>query len=585
MLLELKIENFGIIEDLRLRPGPGLNAITGETGAGKTLLLTAIEAVLGSRAGAGLVRNGAPRATVQALFDLSTAPAVEALVAERAATLSDHCLELRREINLDGRGRAYVNGQSVSLTQLRALGGALLEIHGQHEHQRILDPDTHLESLDQFAGVLPLRDRVAELYHKYSSLRRRLKSVALEAGERDRRLDFLKFAVEEIDDFDPRDGEFEELQNEKALIQNSGRLFRDLCAAYAALRENDSSALDLLVHVEQALAPHAHLLGGAVEQLQSLRESAYNLEAVADYLREQRERLQFSPERLEDLEERTQGYARLHKKYGGNTRGVLAAREQYLRELSSIEMSAEELALLRSELAVCESELLEKAEELSRLRRSVTARLEEKIAAELAQLGMPGARIVIAVRREVDGQAPAASEEEAVAPPEHAGIRTASGARYLIHEKGLDRVEFMLAANAGENLAPLRKAASGGELSRITLALKTIFFEHRPTPTLIFDEVDAGVGGEVAHTIGERLRGLAGRSQVIVVTHLHQIASLARQHYRLRKEPGDGRTCTRLRRLDGEERIREMARMLGSEGGSAAVLAHARELLQRSAAS
>lgn len=566
MLLELKIENFGIIDELRIRPGPGLNAVTGETGSGKSLLLTALDVVLGARAGAGLVRSGSHRAVVEALFEIGTAGVVRTILEEKKISAQDAYLELRREISADGRGKAFVNGCPATLAVIRNLAAHLLEIHGQHEHQRILDPENHLDSLDLFAGTTDLRHETAELYHRFQHLKNRLRSVTLEADEREQRLDFLKFALDDIEGFEPRENEFEEIQQEKALIQNSGRLFSDLCAAYSALREEDHSVLDRLDTVQNLLARHQDLIGGIDEHLGNLSESLYALEATADWLREQKDRLQFSPERLEDIEDRLSGYQRLHKKYGGNTKSVLLARDRYLRELSTIEMSEEELEELRSRLQITAGELYERAEELSRRRRSVISHLEEQMAAELAHLGMPGARIQVSVRREVDPDA----RGDAARPHRH-----------LIHEKGLDRVEFLLAANAGEPLQPLRKVASGGELSRITLALKSIFFAHRPTATVVFDEVDAGVGGEVAHTIGNRLQRLAGQSQVLVVTHLHQIASLADQHFRIRKEQREGRTTTRVRRLQGEERLREMARMLGGDATGSVVYEHARRLLEK----
>ncbi|MBX7057021.1 MAG: DNA repair protein RecN [Leptospirales bacterium] len=573
MLQELRIENFGIIEELRIRPGRGLNVITGETGAGKTLLLTAIEAVLGGKAGGGLVRNGAARACVHALFDLSRLPDLRHDLQARGFPPRDGALELRREISADGRSRVAINGQNTSLSVLRNFSSRLVEIHGQHEHQRILDPETHLESLDLFAAVADLRDQVAERFQRYSLLRNRLRSNALEAGERQQRIEFLKFAIGEIDELDPRAGQFDELQNERALIQNSGKLFRDLCQAYEDLRERDASAIDLLVRVESALSAHLAILPELQERVAVAAEARYNLEAIADFLRAMRERLQFSPERLEDIEERLAHYQRLQKKYGGSTSALLETRDRYLRELAAIEISAEDLALMKAELGVVESELLELCEELSLRRRSVAPALEEQLAQELGLLGMPGARIVISIRREVAsaGESPGEGESQSAL----------GRGRFVVCEKGLDRVEFLLSANAGENLHPLRKVASGGELSRITLALKTIFFAHRPTPSVVFDEVDAGVGGEIAHAIGQRLRMLAEGGQALVVTHLHQIASVASHHYRLWKSENAGRTQSQMLRLEGEERIREMARMLGSDGASQTVLAHARELLQQ----
>ncbi|MCB1320774.1 MAG: hypothetical protein KDK34_11010, partial [Leptospiraceae bacterium] len=402
------------------------------------------------------------------------------------------------------------------------------------------------------------------------------------SDERERRLDYLRFALDEIESFEPAEQEFEELTQEKALIENSGKLYLDLCQAYALLREQDQSVSDSLEETMGLLSDHSELLNGLEAYIGQVREAGYLVESVADYLRTEKESLQFSPERLEDVEERLVGYQKLHKKYGGSTAAVLQTQQQYLREMSSIEMSEEELSLLRSRQEVVYTELLEKAEELSRRRRAIVPALEERLAEELSAVGMPGARIQVAVRREVDSRKLESKEAESFESGNELEDRRN---RYVITEKGLDRVEFLLAANAGEGAQALRKVASGGELSRITLALKTIFLGGQPTATMIFDEVDAGVGGEVAHAIGNRLRNLARQGQVVVVTHLHQIASLADHHYRIYKEVNGGRTASRIRRLQGDARLKEMARMLGGESAGRGVMEHARELLARTRAS
>ncbi len=590
MLAELKVENFGIIEQLRMRLGPGFNVITGETGSGKSLILQAIDTVLGSRAGSGLVRAGAHRAFVEALFDLSPEPGprneVRAWLEENGFPAEDTYILLQREIAVDGKGRSTINGVPARLAMLRALATRLIEVHGQHEHQRILDPDTHLDSLDLFAATMPLRHRVADLYNKYSGIKKRLRAVTLEAGERERRLDFLRFALEEIESFEPREAEFEDLLQEKALIENSGRMYMDLCSAYTGLREEENAILDRLVSVEGLLEVHAGLHAGLESQLSEIREARYRLESLADFLREQKEGLQFSPERLEDIDDRINGYRRLHKKYGAGTAMVLKAQQDFLRELGVIEMSDEESGLLVSELEVVYSELRELSEELSRKRRSVIPGLEEQLKQELAELGMPGAEIHVSVKREIgpdnEMNGPGfAGEGAADGRPSDGARNRDARSRYLINEKGLDRVEFLLRANAGESSLPLRKVASGGEMSRIMLALKSIIIENKPVSTVIFDEVDSGVGGEIAHSIASRLKNHSLQSQVILVTHLHQIASMADQHYYISKQTRGGRTSTSLQRLQGEKRLHELARMLGGNAPGQVVLEHARELLSR----
>lgn len=580
MLIELRIENFGIMENARFRPGQGLNTITGETGSGKSLLLQALQMVLGARAATGFIRNGSSRAIIEAEFDASFQKALLHLLAEHDIPVSDGLVTLRRELYLTGRSRSLVNGVDVTNPLLKSIGSSLVEIHGQHDHQRLLDPAHHLDFLDSYAGTEELRDRVMRMFQRLTEIRKRLRSVSMEEEEKQQRLDFLRYAIDEIDDLEPVEGEFEALTNEKTLMQNSGRVFQDLAEAYNLLYEDDHAILTGLEQVERLLDRHGELFMGNMsssidgrtgdskdstrgsngssyeEALSMIRQSVYQLEAVIEFLREQRQRLQFSPERLEDVEERLQAYRRLHKKYGGTTMHVLQKRDAFLRELASIEMSEEEAALLKSEMSATEADLQELARELSIRRRSVIPSLEEKLSSELAGLGMPGARIQVSVSREC-----AADSEE----------------RFVVHEKGFDHIEFLFNANEGEALQPLRKIASGGELSRITLALKSVILDKQSPATMVFDEVDTGVGGEVAHKIGQRLKELSERSQVIVITHLHQIASLGRFHFRISKHSRNSRTYSRVERLSGEERLRELARMLG--GSDPALMQHVRRLL------
>ncbi len=582
MLLELKIENFGIIDDLRLRLGPGLNAITGETGSGKSLILQALDALLGGRTGPGIVRSGAVKASIEGLFDTGNLKALREWLAAQGFPSEDHFLVLHRDISADGKTKASINGIPAALSSLRSISGQLLEIHGQNEHQRILDPDNHLDCVDIFAKTLSVREQVAELFHKYSAVKKRIKAVALEAGDRERRLDFLKYSLDEIENFEPLQGEFEELEQKKALIQNSGKLFRDLSLAYSILREEEGSVLDRLVTLETSLDLHGSIHPGLESQLSFLKEAAIHLENFSDFLRTEKEKMQFSPEQLEDIEDRLAGYRKLHKKYGGNTEAVLSMQEEFLKEMTSIEMSDEETDMLRAELKKNYAALKELSEDLSRKRRGVLPELEKKIGEELAELGMPGAAVSISVKRELNNDDIGETQSDSGRDvPAGSSDSTQGSGKYLINEKGLDRVEFYLRSNAGEAFYPLRKIASGGEMSRIVLALKSIFVESRSAVTVLFDEIDAGVGGEVAHSIGGRLRKLSKEGQVLVVTHLHQVAGMAEHHFRIQKIMKDGRTVTSAARLAGDTRIMEMARMLGGENPGRIVLEHARELLSR----
>ena len=543
MLRELHIKNLGIIENECIRFGEGLNIISGETGSGKSLIMNALDLVLGSRAMPGMVRNGYHKAEIKATFEVKAKE--ENLENQRKYT------ELRREISVEGRSRIFYNGEASTLGQIRTIAPQLVEIHGQHENQRIMEIDTHMEYLDHFAETKEHAREVSELYRRYRKISDCLRDANIEVEEREHRKDFLHFSIDEIESFEPKKNEYEEMINERALIQNSGRFFQDICSSYSSLREEENAILDRLLATIQNLEPHADLLPEARECLEQLQEASYLLESATDFLREQKIKLQFSPEQLQDIEDRIAGYQALFKKYGTNTENVLQTKEKYLRELGSIEMSSEQIQNLKEELQELELSLWEKAEFLSRLRRSAIAKLEGKLAYELNDLGMLGAKIHVQIKREYKtnetNQTPSSENKT----------------RYTMSEKGLDIVEFLLASNPGENPRPLRKIASGGELSRISLAFKNIFIGKQEVSSVVFDEVDAGVGGEVAHTIGKSLEHLSETGQVIVVTHLPQIARLGEFHFSVSKKYKDGRVFSQTTLLSYDMRLKELARMLG----------------------
>jgi DNA repair protein RecN (Recombination protein N) len=566
MLVELNIENFGIIENLKFRPGKGLNIITGETGSGKSLIIQAIGVVLGEKAGTGYLRNGTNKAVIEAIFDLSKKEHKKKEILNYLEQLNipiyDDNLVLKREILLDGRPRAYINQQQVSIAILKEIGSKLVEIHGQHENQRLLDPSFHLDFVDIYGGLEGLREKVSNLYRQLIENKKKLKSVSLMEEEKKFRKDFLQYAIKEIEKFHPKEGEFEELQKERAMILNSGKLYEDLAYAYSVLQEEDHSVISVLQSVEKILEKHSGIYQDFQETLELLQDSIYNLESVIDFIREKKLKMNFSTERLEDIEERLEGYRKLYKKYGANTTLLLQKKEEYKRELNSIEMSDEERELLRSQIQAMEQELRDLAEELSEKRKSIIPLLEEKLANELEQLGMKNTKIQISLSREVATE----NNED-----------SNNLEQFKLHEKGYDYIEFLFCANEGEVLLPLRKVASGGELSRIALAMKSIIMDKFGPLCVIFDEIDTGVGGETAFVLGKKLKDISVNEQVIVITHLHQVASMADKHFKIYKQTKNSRTYTQIERLMREDRLKELARMLG--GTEPIVYEHAKEIL------
>jgi len=566
MLVELNIENFGIIENLKFRPGKGLNIITGETGSGKSLIIQAICVVLGEKAGTGYLRNGTNKAVIEAIFDLSKKEHKKKEILNYLEQLNipiyDDNLVLKREILLDGRPRAYINQQQVSIAILKEIGSKLVEIHGQHENQRLLDPSFHLDFVDIYGGLEGLREKVSNLYRQLVENKKKLKSVSLMEEEKKFRKDFLQYAIKEIEEFHPKEGEFEELQKERAMILNSGKLYEDLAYAYSVLQEEDHSVISVLQSVEKILEKHSGIYQDFQETLELLQDSIYNLESVIDFIREKKLKMNFSTERLEDIEERLEGYRKLYKKYGANTTLLLQKKEEYKRELNSIEMSDEERELLRSQIQAMEQELRDLAEELSEKRKSIIPLLEEKLANGLEQLGMKNTKIQISLSREVATE----NNED-----------SNNLEQFKLHEKGYDYIEFLFCANEGEVLLPLRKVASGGELSRIALAMKSIIMDKFGPLCVIFDEIDTGVGGETAFVLGKKLKDISVNEQVIVITHLHQVASMADKHFKIYKQTKNSRTYTQIERLMREDRLKELARMLG--GTEPIVYEHAKEIL------
>lgn len=566
MLVELNIENFGIIENLKFRPGKGLNIITGETGSGKSLIIQAIGVVLGEKAGTGYLRNGTNKAVIEAIFDLSKKEHKKKEILNYLEQLNisiyDDNLVLKREILLDGRPRAYINQQQVSIAILKEIGSKLVEIHGQHENQRLLDPSFHLDFVDIYGGLEGLREKVSNLYRQLIENKKKLKSVSLMEEEKKFRKDFLQYAIKEIEEFHPKEGEFEELQKERAMILNSGKLYEDLAYAYSVLQEEDHSVISVLQSVEKILEKHSGIYQDFQETLELLQDSIYNLESVIDFIREKKLKMNFSTERLEDIEERLEGYRKLYKKYGANTTLLLQKKEEYKKELNSIEMSDEERELLRSQIQAMEQELRDLAEELSEKRKSIIPLLEEKLANELEQLGMKNTKIQISLSREVATE----NNED-----------SNNLEQFKLHEKGYDYIEFLFCANEGEVLLPLRKVASGGELSRIALAMKSIIMDKFGPLCVIFDEIDTGVGGETAFVLGKKLKDISVNEQVIVITHLHQVASMADKHFKIYKQTKNSRTYTQIERLMREDRLKELARMLG--GTEPIVYEHAKEIL------
>lgn len=565
MLRYLHVKNLALIDDLELSFDQGLNVITGETGAGKSLLMQAIVLAVGGRASTDLIRHQAREAVVEAVFDVAD-PRVTRFL-EESGCAADEELVVRRVISQNGRGRVYLNGTLGTVAVLRQLGEHLMHIYGQHEQQVLLESEAALRLLDGFAG---LGAQVEEMGRRYHGLRQVWSQVrALTEGKEAARArrELLRFQVDEIARAALRPGEEEALRQEKAVLLNVAKLSQGVAAGEELLAAGEHAVTDrlgwLLTRLRELTRIDEHLN----DVLTLLDGGLAQIEEAARALRKYGERLSVNPERLEEVEARLAVLSRLKSKYGGSVDAILARQAALEQELRQLDVGEEAVAARRQELLTAAEAAWAHAQELSRARSAAAHTLETRMVEELAALGMKGASFTA---RFLD--APGDGEMTEGEPFLRGGRR--------LRQTGCDQIEFYLSANPGEPLLPLTQVASGGELSRLMLALKALGAAVGEAPTLIFDEVDAGIGGAVAEVVGRRLKALARQRQVLCITHLPQIAAFADHAYTVVKTVVKGRTISRAKRLTPDERLHELARMLGGVEITAEAKRHAREMLE-----
>ncbi len=557
MLKLLRINNIALIPSLEIELGRGLVLLTGETGAGKSILIDALGLVLGERASPDLIRTGEERASVEAVFSIGDA---EGLLGERGLLADGDEVLVRREIQVGGKGRASVNGALVPVSMLRDLAPRLVVVHGQHAPQGLLDAETHVEILDHFAGGEPGRP-LAEFYRDLRASEAALERLRGDRREAERRREMLEFQAGEIEKAELRLGEEEALRLEKTRQANAGRLAGLSSEAYALLYDDEAAVLGRLGQVFRHIEELAAIDPEFQQDLEGKSSVMAPLEDMALRLRDYREALEVSPGRLDEIESRLAQIERLKKKYGASVEEVSAFGERCRRELDGLGTPEEQERQLEERCRQQASTYLERARVLSKRRRAAASDLRGRMQAELGELAMEKTRFDVAFTP---------------ADPEAAAASSAGWS-----ERGLERVEFLLSPNPGEELRPLARIASGGELSRLMLALKSVVGDDAPGLTLVFDEVDAGIGGRVAEVVGRKLKTIAARQQVLCVTHLPQIAAFADQHLAVRKQVQEGRTVTTVEGLGDEGRIEEVARMLGGETITPTGREHAREMLRQ----
>lgn len=553
MLTQLTVSNYAIAERVELQFGKGMTALTGETGAGKSIVLDALALAMGGRADAGAVRYGAKRADITATFDVSAIP--EALQWLEGHELDDDsdCI-LRRVISKDGRSRAYINGQPCPLANLKDLGGLLMDIHSQHQHQSLLRKETHRKLIDEFAGAEDLASRTREAWQAWNQIRTKLAERQQNAEESEAKLQLLRYQVEELDRLALESGEQEQLEQEQAQLSQADAILHSSHQAALLCTEDETNAAGLLRQALQQLEQLPVEIPALADTIQMLNEAQIQISEAGDNLRHFVDDYEADPARLTEVEDRLSAIYQMARKHRISPEELPEFHKRQSAELAELDGGEGSLEKLEAELESRRDGFNELAGELSDIRAKAAGQLDQRIAGELAQLSMPAVQFVTHLSRN--------NQDE---PAPH----------------GLEEIEFLVSANPGQPARPLAKVASGGELSRISLAIQVVVAQTSTTPTLIFDEVDVGIGGGTAEVVGKLLRSLGDNGQVICVTHLPQVAAQCHQHLFVSKFTRHDATFSKIESLDDQGRISEVARMLGGVDMTEHTIAHATEMFSK----
>ncbi len=566
MLRELSIKNFAIIDDLSICFEGGFTALTGETGAGKSIIINAVNLILGSRASPELIRTSEETAELEALFEVPLHSPAATAAEDQGLDLSDGLL-IRRVIQKNGRHRIYINGRMASMQMLSSINQRLASISGQHAHQGLLKAEQHLLVLDQFGGLSGLRSRVSDGYQQMVALIGEWADLKRQDNEQVKQTELLEFQYNEIQQAEIAPEEDEDVEQERQRLRHAQQLYETVNRCVDQLYGGEGAAVERVTEAAKELQTLSDIDSSLTPVTERVHEASYQLEDIAHDLRSYLNRVVFDNGRLEAVELRLDLLQRLKRKYGGSLESVLAHGQEAEEELKRISSLPEKIAEVEQRLDQSYEELCKLSRELSDKRQKTAKQLSKEVQQELTTLEMSGTRFEVRFKPN-----PVGEDADPHLVLDNSGIEST----------GIDRVDFLIAPNVGEDLRPLAQIASGGELSRIVLALKGILGTKESVETLIFDEVDAGIGGGVAEVVGQKLKTLACFHQVVCITHLAQIAQFATHHLKIAKRVYKGRTSTKMTPLHGEERVKEMARMLGGVKVTKKTLDHAREMLEGS---
>ncbi len=565
MLCQLHVINYALIDDVEIEFGSGLNIITGETGAGKSILIGALGLVLGMRASPEVIRTGEERCVVDAVFDLYPGHPCLGLLQEMGIEAPEGELILRREVQAGGRSRCYANGLAIPVRSLHVLGKSLVDLHGQHEHQSLLDVDRHVDFLDGFGELEEMREAVGAAYRGLIKLQDRLAEAEAEARRLRERRELLEFQVGEIAAASPESDEDEQLAREQSVLMHAERLIETAVQLETLLYQGEDSIEDRLGVANRLLDEAAEMDGSLRFRAEELNALRYGVEELARFFTDYARSVEHNPERLAEVSERLELLAHLKKKYGGSLDAVLAYRETASEELARSEELDASLDETRIEIEAAKARFSELCGQLSKAREAAAHRLSSDIQKALGELGMPDVVFRVEFIRKEN--------------PE--GIAALNGGRFDAGSKGVEQTEFYMSTNPGEAVRPLAKVASGGEISRIMLAMKTVLAHTDSVQVLIFDEIDIGISGRIAEVVGKKLKDLSQTHQAVSITHLPQIAKMADWHFSVRKEAEKGRTVTRVQKLSADARPEELAKLMGGEKISEVTMQHAREMLSQ----
>jgi DNA repair protein RecN (Recombination protein N) len=570
VLKSVYIKNHALIDEIEVKFESGLNVLTGETGAGKSTIIEALSLILGERASADVVRKGAEKAIVEGILDVSGNRKLKKVLEENQIEFSDE-LFLRREVSLKGQSRCFVNDTPTTLAVLGQVGDLLVDLHGQHQHQSLLKVDTHIDQLDEYSGTASVLSEFQRSYERLKGLATKLQDLRQREQQLKEKRELYEFQMKEIDAVNPRSGEEEELEQELKILENAERLHESTTQLYGLLYESEASLHDQLGSVTRMLEELAEIDKSFQEGMKEASSAQAIVSELAKTIQTYQSRIEFSPERLEQARQRLGSLSLLKKKYGGSLESIIEHRRRIGAEVDLAETFDEALKKLKDDIEKERSICSDAAQRLSNKRKEATKRLNKSIVEELANLGIPNATFEARVENR--------ALPSGTGSPNSSLYAKLGKTLYDTTPKGIDFVEFHISTNIGEDLKPLARVASGGEISRIMLGLKTILAKADRLPLLIFDEIDIGISGRIAQAVGVSLKSLSKFHQIIAITHLPQIAGAADHHYVVEKIEAGGRAFTRIRKLSLDDRVHEVAKLMSGEKITDAGLKGARELI------